>query len=269
MKQNIAFTNQHVYWLVILLLFILVGCRDKREKEYQPSIKNYPSLANPESSLARIKRPNEGENSIWLPPRKLVTDKVALSEKITTPTLVKVEIQTYPKIDCDNDTRQIEIAKNRGYLAPITQQELADYGKVAATEHVWIMLGVTQDVDEAKFSASWLGVALQLAGKGERVFFDASQNCAADIEYETIIIPTQTFMMEKSIQNKIFISQMQPFTAKIVEVCANPVVTVKIIETRGYNLYHGKRLGTSKVKATLTAQCPSGSKIFINDWTNS
>ena len=265
--------------MVGMIFSILTACTDTEEKTLHPPIVPFALIETPEADLNRDPL-DLFENPIWLPPRQVITNHTTSTGKILTLNLVKVEIQIYPEIDCNYDTRHIDTAQNRIYLAPITQEELANYGEVVSTKEIWIVLGSARiqralgyrskppDIEEIELGPSWLGIPLQLVNQGERVFFDASHNCNDKREYRQerpIYLPTKAFRYFSSYSYDLLeLSQKQPFTARIIEVCSQPTLTVHEQNKVEHNLVYGDIHRSTRTN-TVTAECPSsGSQIFTN-----
>ena len=284
--------------LEVFLLFNLSACR-KVEKIPAFNIPLVDLLANTEnaqqnipndpfSPLTHLKRDfrpyyvssynnnSYGEKKIWLPPRLIIEPGETL-QPLPVDVLLRVEVQTYPKIDC-NATDLRTKAPAEKYLAPMSREELASYGKPVLTKEIWIVPSVTgpnKEIFDLDFGPLWLGNALRLAGKDKRVFFYPSQNCEADYEYNSDDLPTDMFTFAPSLSTLrngsgsvdiMSISALRPYTAKVVEVCPNLSITAtgKTTETTNKIIPSYSNSKTDYI-VTVRAQCASGEKVVTTD----
>lgn len=239
------------------------------------------------SPLREASRRPRARDTIWLPPR-VVADP-AEHETRRTPlsagVLLRVEIQTYGRIDCDSSAHQppTNAAEVPDYPPRMATEELAGYGPPTTTTEIWIVparvargsaltrgfLGPEDaNRDEASFQLGFAAFSdvLRQVGTGRRVFFPAVQDCRAQVEATEETLPTLVF---DSNGNKLPIGARTPYTARIVEACPARIeeheehLVSHHIPAWSYNTRVGTRMEKRRYTGRVTGLCASGEKTFL------
>jgi hypothetical protein len=284
------------FWRVchLLPLVLLPGCGAQLE-EHVVSERwvgwglDDPFRTSGYSPLREAARRPRARDTIWLPPR-VVADTAEYETRhapLPASVLLRVEIQTYARIDCDSSAHQppTNATEVPDYPLRMATEELAGYGPPKTTTEIWIVptqvarhtalvRGLLGSEDANREDASFqLGFAafanvLRQVGTGKRVFFPAVQDCRAQVEATEEILPTRVFDSSGN-ADKLRIGARNPYTARIVEACP-----ARIEEHEEHLVSHhipawtwstrvGPRMEKWRYTGRVTGLCAGGEKMFL------
>jgi hypothetical protein len=284
------------FWRVcyLLSLVLLPGCGAQLEEHVVSERWIVWGLDDPfrtsgYSPLREAARRPLARDTIWLPPR-IVADPAEYEARLAplpAGVLLRVEIQTYPRIDCDSSAHQppANTAEVPDYPPRITAEELASYGPPKATTEIWIVpaqvarhsalaqgfLGPQDaDRDEASFQFGFAAFSsvLRQVGTGKRVFFPATQDCRAQIEATDEVLPTRIFDSNGN-ADKLRIGARTPYTARIVEACPARIeeheehLVSHHIPAWSWSTRVGLRMEKSRYTGRVSGLCTGGEKTFL------